>query len=123
MKLIIDIDEEDFNLIRDNIKSYSLADKLFGAVKDGIPYEERPRGDTISREALKAEVALMFGDKTHITESVCELIDNAPSDEIKSTKDLINNIAGFDVSGIKPLPEYKDGITDVEQKEVKKDAD
>lgn len=36
--------------------------------------------------------------------------------KIKSTKDLINNIAGFDVSGIKPLPEYKDGITDAEQK-------
>lgn len=30
-------------------------------------------------DALKAEVALMFGDKTHITESVCELIDNAPT--------------------------------------------
>lgn len=28
-------------------------------------------------DALKAEVALMFGDKTHITESVCGLIDNA----------------------------------------------
>lgn len=28
--------------------------------------------------------------------------------KIKSTKDLINNIAGFDVSGIKPLPEYKE---------------
>lgn len=30
---------------------------------------------------LKAKVALMFGDKTHITESVCELIDNAPTVE------------------------------------------
>jgi len=35
--------------------------------------------DLISREALKKEVALMFGNKTHITESVCELIDNAPT--------------------------------------------
>lgn len=35
--------------------------------------------DLISREALKEEVALMFGNKTHITESVCELIDNAPT--------------------------------------------
>ena len=32
-------------------------------------------------DALKAEVALMFGDKTHVTESVCELIDNAPTVE------------------------------------------
>ena len=30
-------------------------------------------------DALKAEVVLMFGDNTHITESVCELIDNALS--------------------------------------------
>lgn len=35
--------------------------------------------DLISREALKMEVALMFGDKTHITESVCELINSAPT--------------------------------------------
>lgn len=35
--------------------------------------------DLISRKALKMEVALMFGDKTHITESVCDLIDNAPT--------------------------------------------
>lgn len=37
------------------------------------------KGDLISREALKAEVALMFGDKTHITECICDLIDNAPT--------------------------------------------
>ena len=48
MKLIIDIPEEDFNLIRDNIKSYSLADTVFGAVKDGIPYEDRPQVDLVS---------------------------------------------------------------------------
>lgn len=56
--------------------------------------------------------------------SHCGLYNHEPIDQkggaekvkIKSTKDLINNIAGFDVSGIKPLPEYNDGITDVEQK-------
>lgn len=47
---------------------------------------------------------------------VFQIIDSTLADEVKSTKDLINNIAGFDVSGIKPLPEYNDGITDAEQK-------
>lgn len=28
--------------------------------------------------------------------------------ELKPTKDLINHIVGFDVSAIKPLPEYKE---------------
>ncbi len=42
-------------------------------------------GDLISREALKKEVALMFGDKTHITESVCDLIDNAPTVNLEKT--------------------------------------
>ena len=37
--------------------------------------------DLISREALKMEVALMFGDKTHITECICDLIDNAETVE------------------------------------------
>lgn len=37
---------------------------------------------SIDADALKKEVALMFGDKTHITESVCELIDNAPTVEL-----------------------------------------
>lgn len=44
--------------------------------------------DLISRDALKAEVALMFGDKTHITESVCELIDNAPTVDTYTLEDL-----------------------------------
>lgn len=44
--------------------------------------------DLISREALKAEITLMFGDKTHITESVCELIDNAPTVTSYTLEDL-----------------------------------
>ena len=35
----------------------------------------------IDADALKAEITLMFGDNTHITESVCDLIDNAPTVE------------------------------------------
>jgi hypothetical protein len=35
MKIVIDIPEDDYNAIRDNIKAYSLADMLFGAVQYG----------------------------------------------------------------------------------------
>ena len=40
-----------------------------------------PKGDLISREALKENVALMWGDNSHITESMNEIIDNAPTVE------------------------------------------
>lgn len=68
MKLIIDIDEEDFNLIRDNIKSYSLADVLFGAVKDSEPYEERSQGEWIYHTDgyiafYTCNICNKFGDK------------------------------------------------------------
>jgi len=33
--------------------------------------------------------------------------DISKENELKPTKDLINDIVGFDVSTIKPLPEYK----------------
>ena len=43
--------------------------------------EDKPKGDLISREALKEAVALMWGDNNHVTESVNEIIDNAPTIE------------------------------------------
>ena len=43
MKIVIDIPEDDYNAIRDNIKAYSLADMLFGAVQCGIPVYEHER--------------------------------------------------------------------------------
>lgn len=46
----------------------------------------------INADALKEKVNLMFGDNTHITESVCDLIDNAPTVEaytLLQVKDLV----------------------------------
>ena len=51
-------------------------------------------------DALKAKVELMFGDKTHITESVCELIDNAPT--VEPEKVLIANVS-FDENKLKEI--------------------
>ena len=57
-----------------------LRPKDFDSNGDIIPMAcKEDKGDLISRDALKAEVALMFGDKTHITECICDLIDNAPT--------------------------------------------
>lgn len=50
MKIVIDMPEDDYNAIRDNIKAYSLADMLFGAVQCGrvLPISENPtNGDVI----------------------------------------------------------------------------
>ena len=35
----------------------------------------------IDADKLKEEVALMWGDNSHITESVCEIIDHIPTVE------------------------------------------
>ena len=56
MKLIIDIPDEEYNRIKeweDNITGYQTSLVLYRAVRNGIPYEERPQGDLISRDALK----------------------------------------------------------------------
>ena len=56
-------------------------------------------------------------DEIYGPEEIKCIIDNAPTVEenlitecepMKPTKDLINNIVGFDVSKIKPLPEFKE---------------
>lgn len=77
-------------------------------------------------DALKAEVALMFGDKTHITESVCELIDNAQSVEpFERIGAICNENCGYNPQGkwisvSERLPErYKEVIvTDIEISET-----
>lgn len=51
MKLLIDIPEDDYNAIRDNIKAYSLADMLFGAVQCGIPLP-KGHGELIDKDVV-----------------------------------------------------------------------
>ena len=60
MKLIIDIPEEDYKFIKD-LQFYdsgrrsgrTIEQNVFLGIRSGIPYDERPQGDLISREALK----------------------------------------------------------------------
>lgn len=88
MKLIIDIPETDYNAIRDNIKAYSLADMLFGAVKDGTPIKD---GDLISRSILKEE----FLKYKPYAVDFLSLIDNAPTVEPNNEYGAIQYSNGF----------------------------
>lgn len=54
MKIVIDISEDDYNAIRDNIKAYSLADILFGAVQCGTVLP-KGHGDLIDRDKLEKD--------------------------------------------------------------------
>ena len=51
MKLIINIPDELYNQLRED-HSYNSAKIAYRELMNGIPYEERPQGDLISRDAL-----------------------------------------------------------------------
>ena len=54
MKLIIDIEKDYYEIIKYNVE-HGEQHRLFKAVANGIPYEERPKGDLIKAfELLKA---------------------------------------------------------------------
>lgn len=85
MKLIIDIDEQEYKTILANAKLYKdngwgSAD-VWDAILNGIPYE--PKGDPISREALKKST--IFTKVNNGAELIdievvpLETIDNAPT--------------------------------------------
>lgn len=81
MKLIIDI--PDYNL--NDIQNGSIAcGQILKAVKNGKPYEERPQGDSISREALKKSIKSYADDQYAENEylgeyAIMDIIDNAPT--------------------------------------------
>lgn len=95
MKLIIEIDDKDYELAKaDKVSCGYQCRHIMVAVKNGTPYN--PSGDAISREALKDEVikhAEYYADRTKedrynvgYTECACEIldfIDNAQAVEPK----------------------------------------
>ena len=80
MKLIIDIPYEAYYTFKSDLGKGNL-NALAEIVANGKPYEERPQGDSISREALKKEVT----EKVHFTtvdghivyHKILKLIDSA----------------------------------------------
>ena len=61
MQIVIDIPDEDYNAIRDNIKAYSLADMLFGAVQCGAVLP-KGHGDLIDRDTLNLDYEVSIAD-------------------------------------------------------------
>lgn len=90
MKLIIDIPEAQYNFIKLSDKSVfadaSSKECMLNSIKNGTPYEERPQGDSISREALKNDLITFFPDKClegitakTLFKQILTDIDNAPT--------------------------------------------
>ena len=86
MKLIIDIDEELYKAYkgRPPMLGDGGMDMIVRAVANGIPYDERPQGDLISRDALKKAICIdepISIDETweQLYDAVVKAIDNAPT--------------------------------------------
>ena len=94
MQLIIDIPEQMYlNAKADLLCGGAI---LVDAIKNGIPYEERPQGDLISRSVVKGMISdksipIKFEEETRgewqyssgvILSDIYNVIDNAPTVEI-----------------------------------------
>lgn len=79
MKLIIDISNEAYEAFKEWHKN-KVSTVEQSIIANGIPYEEKPQGDLISREALKKYARVVF-DKDLGRLRVVDVsdIDNAPS--------------------------------------------
>ena len=90
MKLIIDIEPRYCKDMRSEIKElyYEAINHIIEAVSNGIPYEERLQGDSISHEALKAKIPYLWSDPTDIC-MLLDLIDNAPTVEAPNEVPII----------------------------------
>lgn len=61
------------NIERGNCKT--IQKKVINAIRNGIPYEEKPQGDLISREALKKALNNEIGDHA-LSIAIDRVIDN-----------------------------------------------
>ena len=96
MKLIIDIPEMAYGAYKEWHKN-KVATVEQSLIANGIPYEERPQSDLISRDTLKKKLQARHDngeedfDKGYNIgiETAIELLDNAPAVEV-NVQDLIN---------------------------------
>jgi len=84
MKLVIDIPDEYVEQIKNNTEGATAESEAVDAIRNGIPYENQPQGDLISREALKEAIRKRLGISLlkYLTEQekvIVEEIDNAPT--------------------------------------------
>ena len=78
MKIVIDIPEDDYNAIRDNIKAYSLADMLFGAVQCGTVLP-KGHGDLIDRDKLNLDYEVSMTDDWKTAHEIANCVKYAPT--------------------------------------------
>lgn len=94
MQLIINLPEKVMTAIQ-NGEDYRY--DIHTAIAQGIPYEERPQGDLISRKALIREIGRT--DEWYKGRTICNIIDNAPTapdrpqGEWVRKEDVIHSIA------------------------------
>jgi hypothetical protein len=88
MKLIIDIEPRYCKDMQSDVKGlyYEAINRITEAVRNGIPYEERPQGDLISRSELKKAINMIIDEEIKIDEKWArglkyslKIIDNAPA--------------------------------------------
>lgn len=92
MKLLIEIDEKDYNLAYDLVNGVNATthqDRIYKTIVNGKPYN--PTGDLISRSALKNELNHLGwteenGFKNRFV--LDDIIDNAPTVEVRDNFDL-----------------------------------
>lgn len=95
MKLVIDIEPRYCEDMQSDVKElyYEAINRITEAVRNGIPYEDKPRGDFISREALKKALHNFFdgkviGEPAYILRDVFCYIDGAPALAKIDTNDI-----------------------------------
>jgi len=82
MKIVIDIEPRYCENMQSDIKPlyYEAISRIKEAIRNGIPYEEKPQGDLISREALKKTLCEEYEAREHyIGEIMLKAIDDAPT--------------------------------------------
>ena len=81
MKLIIDIEPRYCKDMRSDVKGlyYEAINRIIEAVSNGIPYDEKPQGDLISREALKKAYFNAINETSIGEVSIIDLIDKVPT--------------------------------------------
>ena len=104
MKLIIDISKEKYEWIKNNNPNADT-NSIVGVVANGIPYEERPQGDLISRSELKKEISNLTG---YIGSGM------SPTMLVRNKiLDLINNASTVIIDNCGKCPYYKDSDRDI----------
>lgn len=115
MKLIIDIEPRYCKDMRSDVKGlyYEAINRIIEAVSNGIPYDEKPQGDLVSRGALKKHIAETFEIEEKIDKKWAmglkyslKIIDKAPAVEPQISPEVLNQFAKYVATHERPQGEW-----------------